>query len=641
MREREGVPSSLAPQHLLNEMLEELRAPKQRKYFPPFYRTLVAGVLPRQEILERSGIDVDRPMAPEALELNNIVIPEFSIEEPIMAEKVVVPQAAVAEPKQIISIPEYVPELHVQSMTTVEDMESRLVKLKAEKLKLLQSKFEDQDGLPHRYGRKWFKWQRDFFESTAKDYLLTAANQVGKSTIGASTAIEWCCNKKLWPKLWPGKIPRQIWYLYPSSDFAGSEIKTKWVTDLLPRGKMMTDPDWGWRLEYSGRSISAIHFNSGCSLYFKFYTQDIMNLQGSTVAAIFCDEELVEHFWPELNQRRMFYNGYFRMFFTATLGQKIWFDAMEMQGRAEEFLPDATKVQVSLYDCKVYEDGSPSHITDEYIARAINLCKSEAEIQKRVMGRFAVEGGLKYSSFDRKSNVIDKFMIPKTWVYYVGVDIGSGRDPTAPASDYQGHPSSIQFVAVDPEYSKAVCFDAWLGDDELTVDLDVYEKLLTMLQKHDAFDRLGGIFYDYHAKDFGIICQRKGLSVLKAEKSHEIGESVINVLFKNKRLSILNLPQHEELIFELTNLKRSTAKRAARDDAIDALRYALTRIPFDWQKIGVEGVSQNLRSQMFDPPKLPTREELLTKERRAGLHNKEQPLSIEQEMDAWNELYDY
>jgi hypothetical protein len=82
---------------------------------------------------------------------------------------------------------------------------------------------------------------------------------------------------------------------------------------MLPRGKMMKDPNWGWRLEFAGRAVSAIHFNSGCSIYFKYYTQDVMNLQGSTVAAILCDEELPTNFWDELNQRRMNYNGYFRM----------------------------------------------------------------------------------------------------------------------------------------------------------------------------------------------------------------------------------------------------------------------------------------------------------------------------------------
>jgi len=503
-----------------------------------------------------------------------------------------------------------------------------LQKLKEDKLRFLEQKRGELKELPHKYGFKFYKWQRDFLECRDKDVFLTAANQTGKSTIQIAKAIEWAGNKALWPTLWPGKKPRQMWYLYPSSDFATSEFKTKWIPDLLPRGSMATHPEWGWKVETAGRSIHAIHFNSGMSIYFKFYTQDISHLQGSTVSAVFCDEELPTDYWDEINFRRMAMNGYFSMCFTATLGQKLWFDVMERQGLKEEKFPDAKKFQISMYQCREFEDGTKSHIDDIYIARAISLCKSEAEVQKRVMGRFASDSGLKYASFDRIKNMIAPIPVPKNHWIYVGVDLGGGADK---------HPSSITLVAVNPEYTSAMVFDAWVGNDGMdTTSLDVYEKMMSMLSLHDAFDRLGGIFYDYNAVDFATISIRKGTQVMRADKSHATGEQVLNVLFKNQRLQIFDMPGTEQLVFELTTLRKDTSKRIAVDDATDSLRYALTRVPFDWTKIGIEGVNQSLAVTGIP---VPTREDWLAKDRRAGLQPEAQTMTIEQELEGWGELY--
>jgi len=507
--------------------------------------------------------------------------------------------------------------------------EFEILRLKEEKIKLLSEKRDQLVGLPHRSGYKYFRWQREFFECHDKDVFLTAANQVGKSTIMASQAIEWAGNKALWQKLWKGRTPRQIWYLYPTYDFASNEVMTKWVPELLPRGVMKDHPDWGWTIEKNGRHVHSIKFNSGATIFFKAYTQDVSSLQGATVAAILCDEELIEDYWSELNFRRLAMHGYFRMVFTATLGQKLWFDVMERRGTKEEVFPHAKKWQISLYDCKEYEDGTQSHIDDEYIRRAITLCKSEAEVQKRIMGRFATDSGLKYASFDRKKNLVQPLQIPSNWPVYVGVDVGGGGD---------GHPSAIIMCAVSPDYTSAYVFDGWVGKGELTTDLDVYEKLTGLIERHDCFNRLGGIFYDYHAKDFGTICSRKGLSVMKADKSHAIGESVLNVLFKNNSLLIFDIPALDQLIFELTNLKLETLKRHAVDDACDGLRYCLSRVPFNWAKLGV---TNNMVKPII--PRMPTRHEMEIDERRSGLRSgkSDELLSIDDELTAWGELYDF
>lgn len=511
---------------------------------------------------------------------------------------------------------------------------AQLEMLKLEKIRLLEEKKRLYDLLPHRYGFKRYPWQDEFFTCYEQDAFLTAANQVGKSTIMIATVVEWAGNKALWSRLFKRREPRQFWYLYPSLDFATSEFEMKWVPDLLPRGEMKNDPVWGWKATYQGKYIHSIKFNSGVTLYFKAYTQDVMNLQGSTVDAIFCDEELPEDFWDELNWRRNAVKGYFRMAFTATIGQKLWYDTMERKGTPEEKFPHAWKKQISLYDCMKFTDGTPSHIDEEYIQKAKMLCKSKAEELKRVWGRFATDSGLKYPTFDKELNVSAPTPIARNWPIYIGVDIGSGGD--------EGHPSAVVFVAVSPDYTKAIAFDGWLGTDRVTTDIDVYNRMMEMIWENGLEDRIAGIFYDYHAKDFGTICGRNGLSVEKADKSHDTGEAVLGVLFKTLNLSIQSKPCLDVLVFQLSNLKRDTPKKHAVDDFADGLRYAVTRIPFDWGKIGVKiNTVQKAVVERVNPE-----EENLRKRReqymKANFDSAEDKIiDVTTEMEAWSDLYEF
>jgi len=70
---------------------------------------------------------------------------------------------------------------------------------------------------------------------------------------------------------------------------------------------------------------------------------------------------------------------------------------MEPAESDKEELPDALKMTVSLYDAMYYEDGSPSHWTIEKIKRIEARCSTDAEVQKRVFGRFIVIGDVNMS----------------------------------------------------------------------------------------------------------------------------------------------------------------------------------------------------------------------------------------------------
>ena len=73
---------------------------------------------------------------------------------------------------------------------------------------------------------------------------------------------------------------------------------------------------------------------------------------------------------------------------------------------------------------------------------------------------------------------------------------------------------------------------------------------------------------------------------MPANKSHLIGEQVLNVGFKNQMLFIFAIPELEPLVNELKLVKLSTPKNMAKDDAIDSCRYAASTAPIYWSVIG-------------------------------------------------------
>jgi phage terminase large subunit-like protein len=503
---------------------------------------------------------------------------------------------------------------------------------KQEKLRLLQEKQKLRVNLPHLYGHKFYPWAREFVECRNRTMFLTAANQIGKSSTQIRKMITWATSPELWASLWPGRTPRLFWYLYPTKEVATIEFDTKWIPENLPKGEMKEHAVYGWKEQRdSKRQIISVTFNTGIVIYFKTYAQNVNDLQTASVDYVACDEELPDFLYDEINFRRNGVDGYFSMVFTATMGQELWRQTMEPKPNEEEKFPEAWKKQISLFECQKYEDNSQSHWTDEKIQRTIALCSTDADVQKRVFGKFVLTGGRKYQSFERANNVIPPHAIPDSWLHYVGVDIGAGGE--------DNHPSTISFIAVKPDFSYGCVYKHWRGDVEITTMSDVANKYLEL----KGWTSVTGAYYDYHAKDFKTITDRMGLSFIPAEKGHEIGEQILNTLFRNKMLMIFDIPENQPIIKEFMSLLAGMDKRHAKDDSIDATRYGVTKIPWDWSKVGVSidgprvPKPANLSSaQQTDLARKQDRERML----QALKENREFEDAVEEELTAWGELYD-
>lgn len=401
--------------------------------------------------------------------------------------------------------------------------------------------------------------------------FLCAGNQLGKSTIQIRKAINWATEPSLWPELWIEK-PTQFWYLYPTNDVSTIEFREKWEKQILPRGMFKKHPQYGWRASIRDGRIFSIEFESGVTIYFKSYSQRTSDLQTGTCFAVFCDEEIPEEHLPELRSRLRATNGYFHMVFTATLGQEIWRRVIEDKGD-DALFPEALKLQVSMFDCKMYEDGTPSMWTDNRINKEINNCATLAEVDQRIHGKFVKTKGLKFPSFTRQKNIKPGHIINASWSVYAGIDIGSGGD--------HNHPAAIVFVSLSPSGKAGRVFRGWRGDGIQTTALDILDKYIEL--SRDL--RVTQCFYDGAAKDFAIIAQRRGVPVIPAEKGQDFGTGLLNSLFKNEMLIIYDKPELEPLVHEITVLQFTVDKSHAKDDFCDALRYCCSSLPWDFADV--------------------------------------------------------
>lgn len=403
---------------------------------------------------------------------------------------------------------------------------------------------------------------------SGRDYIVTHnSSSLIKKNIRLAT------DKSLWPEAFPLREPKVFWYIYPDTNKVEEELQAKWIGEFLPQGSMKDDPTYGWEILRLKNGNKAIQFSNGPILYFKTWKSD---LQAATVDMVSVDEELPSDLYPELRMRLARYNGIYNMAFTATLNQPYWYQAIERRGCKDELFPDAAKWQVSLdHHCRHYEDGTPSPWTDERINFVKNSCGTQTEIDRRVHGRFVNEQGVKYAGFERQRNVKPKIEIPKNWLWYSGVDIGSGG---------AAHAAAISIVAIRPDMSYGRLVKFWKGSkNERTTSFDILSKYIEMKA---GLPPMVGEYYDHSAADFGIVQERHGYNFQKANKAR--GEDMLNVLFKNEMLDLEEQENLNDLIIELMTLNEGTKKQNANDHGIDSLRYATSSIPWDLSKIKTE-----------------------------------------------------
>jgi hypothetical protein len=429
------------------------------------------------------------------------------------------------------------------------------------------------------------------------------------STCSIIRCITHATEKDNWAKWWPDVYNSRpdavplIWYCYPSYDTATDEFKTKWWQEYLPRDEnwkpsprninefQCDHPIYGWKALWSpNKKIDAIVFNSGAMVLFQAYTQETKNQQGNTVFEIFVDEELPVEKYGEFVSRLNATNGYFNCAFTATLGQEFWRNVMEPTNEEIEAdkvgLPNAFKQQISLYDCLVYDDGDKN--TPWSLKRIKEVeekyANDPAELAKRVWGKFVKSEGRAIHEFNRNFHYIDPIQLPPDVIWAVGVDDGTGL-PENPEANWKCHPCGIVVIAIQKDFRRAWVVNSFRGDDVRTGHNDIYDRTVQMRPT----ERWTFARYDPSSPNLGIVAQSNGEFWEYPDKSHTTTEATLNNLFKNGMLFVFNQPGSDnyKLVLELENfdgIKEKGSRKAnrKRDDLIDALRYATSKLPWNY-----------------------------------------------------------
>jgi phage terminase large subunit-like protein len=476
-----------------------------------------------------------------------------------------------------------------------------------------------------------------------KNYVVTH-----NSTTAICKTIELAINKSLWPKFWPGLVdgqrPAQFWYLYPSRDVADIEATSKWV-EYLPRQK--DHPEVGWKLVKDKSKAHSIVFNSGVSVYFKTYEQDAQNLQTGTVYWMVCDEEPDVRLVPELQMRVNATNGYIAFVFTATKGQSFFREVIEDRKRWQN---EARIWQVSLWDCMKYANGTPSQWTKERIQATENKCISQAEIDRRVRGRFVKDEGLEYPTFQRIKHVKPYANDFAEWDLFSGVDYGS----TGP----KNHRAAIVVVALSPDRTRLKGVRIWRAPRPIvTTQQDIvneYVKIQSGLHKKIDYGH-----YDFAAKDFGTIAGQMGLAMTPADKARESGRAMINTLLKMNAIEFYepsdvsraaSIPDDYLQAYSIAEefetmpiLESITKKVHVEDDAVDAFRYAISKAPIDYNRINSGIVDSSGEGVKFSGESRTYKEYTVDDERKLGAQlvrdgRREQMQTTEQELSEWDSM---
>ena len=403
-------------------------------------------------------------------------------------------------------------------------------------------------------------------------------------------------------------------YFYPSLKMATREFKTKIEPQLLPRGDMKNDPKYGWEAEYKDGEIYAIHFKNGWAIYFMSYNMKPSDLQAMSPAFVAADEEMPQILWGEISARLIATKGLFSLVCTPTLGEDFWRKVFELN-----YMPNAKVIKATMYDTIKFEDGSPGLRTKEEIEDFKAKLPTQRDIDIRVMGRFAKADGLVYPMFDAERLIVPPLPEAQRWPVFCGIDVGSGG---------HAHPAAIIFIAVREDYREARLIKAWRGNrSETTTSVDILRRYQEMREGLNVM----ATYYDYQSREFGLQAMSADENVLQAEKSHEIGEAVLNMLFKHNMLLFEDTPFVDDLAGELQNLKVGAKKQDAKDDLIDALRYACVKIPFDTSHIGARTVAKKADKPKFEPT---DRRSQLT----SVLNEKDFTDYVEDQINYWNEF---
>jgi phage terminase large subunit-like protein len=268
--------------------------------------------------------------------------------------------------------------------------------------------------------------QAEFIDmgATKRERLLMAANQVGKSEVGAFEVS--CHLTGLYPEWWKGRKwdrPTRWWAAALTSQLARDVSQKKlcgepgveaaYGTGMIPKECFADKPSLARGITDAYDTIQVKHKSGGISVCrFKSYEQGRQKFQGETLDGIWLDEEPPIEIYSESLTRITATNGMVFLTFTPLLG---------MQGVVERFLnepcEDRGMVQMTIDDAEHIPVAERERIIAGYPPH---------EREARARGVPMLGSGRVFPVAEEM--IAEEFReVPLTWPKIWGIDFGTGH----------------------------------------------------------------------------------------------------------------------------------------------------------------------------------------------------------------------
>ena len=307
-------------------------------------------------------------------------------------------------------------------------------------------------------------------ERMAQQYLLSAANQIGKTeSAGADVAYhatgeypEWWGDD--WPRL--DKLLRKhpdIWCGGENNDtvrdIAQSQLFGKASdpmalgTGWIPKSRIVGNPVRKVNVPNAFDQVMVKHkggFN--VTITFKAYKADILDWAGVPVALIWLDEEPPQAYYGQALARTAATGGIVKMSFTPEKGQTQLISQFKTS-----LMPGQRFAVAGWKHCK-HPDGR-SHLTEEVMAQ-LRAAFPPHEVKMRTEGIPVLGAGMVFPlSQDLFS--MESIQIPKHWPKICGMDFGSGG---------VNHPTAGAWWAFDRDAKVAYLYSTYKSSAQGTAD---------------------------------------------------------------------------------------------------------------------------------------------------------------------------
>ena len=267
---------------------------------------------------------------------------------------------------------------------------------------------------PNIYGYIPHSKQEKFHAAPSRGKLYIGGNRAGKTVAGVCEDIWWLTGRHPYRQTPPPPIRGRI----VGVDFLNGIEKI--LRPELARWMPLSELKGGsWETAYS-KELRTLTLENGSFVEFMSYDQDLDKFAGVSRHFTHFDEEPPQDIFTECKARLIDTGGDWWMTMTPVEGMSWIYDDIYMPGRND---PDS---DISVIEVDMTEN---PHIKPEEIQSFVSGLSGD-EKAARLHGKFVQRGGLVYKAFDPQIHVIDAFVPPHDWEWYLSVDHGY-NNPTA------------------------------------------------------------------------------------------------------------------------------------------------------------------------------------------------------------------